>query len=41
MQRAGYVGFMRNVAIALGNWLAVNDAPDGEAIGVLLGGLEV
>jgi hypothetical protein len=40
MRRAGYGGFMRNVAIALGNRLASCDAPDGEAVGVLLGALE-
>ena len=40
MRRAGYSGLRRNVAIALGNWLARADEPDGEAIGVLLGALE-
>lgn len=40
MRRAGYAGFMRNVAVALGNWLATSDTPDGEAVGVLLGALE-
>jgi HEAT repeat protein len=28
------------VAIALGNWLAGRDAPDPEAVGVLLGAME-
>ena len=40
MRRAGYAGLRRNVAIALGNWLAASEALDGEAIGVLLGALE-
>ena len=40
MRRTGYAGFQRNVAVALGNWLAASDAPDGEALGVLLGALE-
>jgi HEAT repeat protein len=40
MRRAGYSGLRRNVAIALGNWLAERDTPDAEAIGVLLGALE-
>lgn len=40
MRRAGYAGFKRDVAIALGNWLTGPDAPDGEALGVLIGALE-
>ena len=40
MRRAGYAGFQRNVAVALGNWLAGSDTPDGEALGALLGALE-
>jgi epoxyqueuosine reductase QueG len=35
IRRAGYGGFRRNVAVALGNWLAsVDEAPD-EAVAVL------
>jgi epoxyqueuosine reductase len=36
LRRAGYSGFKRNVAIALGNWLAGMDAPDAEAVGQLV-----
>jgi epoxyqueuosine reductase len=32
MRRAGYAGLRRNVATALGNWLAASDAPDPEAV---------
>jgi epoxyqueuosine reductase len=32
MRRAGYAGLRRNVAIALGNWLAALDAPDPGAV---------
>ena len=39
IRRAGYSGFMRNVAIALGNWLAASDSPDPDAIGVLVAAL--
>jgi epoxyqueuosine reductase len=40
IRRAGYVGFKRNVAVALGNWLAsVEKAPE-EAVAVLRDGLE-
>ena len=35
MRRAGYSGLRRNVAIALGNWLAGSDTPDPEAVGEL------
>jgi len=40
MRRAGYAGFLRNVAVALGNLLAGLDAPDAEVMGVLVGALE-
>ena len=39
MRRAGYSGLRRNVAIALGNWLAVSDTPDPEAMGELVAAL--
>lgn len=39
MRRAGYGGLRRNVAIALGNWLATSDAPDPDAIGELVAAL--
>ena len=39
MRRAGYAGLRRNVAIALGNWLAGIDAPDPEAVGELVAAL--
>lgn len=39
MRRAGYSGLRRNVAIALGNWLAALDTPDPEAIAVLTSAL--
>ena len=40
MRRAGYAGFRRNVAVALGNWLAsVDEAPE-EAVAVLRDALE-
>ena len=37
--RAGYSGFLRNLAIALGNWLAGSETPDPEAVGVLVAAL--
>ncbi|GMV03909.1 MAG: tRNA epoxyqueuosine(34) reductase QueG [Gemmatimonadota bacterium] len=40
LRRAGYAGFLRNVAVALGNRLAGLDVPDAEAMGVLVGALE-
>ena len=40
MRRAGYAGLRRNVAIALGNWLTTLEAPDAEAVGVLVAALE-
>jgi len=39
MRRAGYSGLRRNVAIALGNWLAASDSPDPEAVGELVAAL--
>jgi hypothetical protein len=39
MRRAGYSGLLRNVAIALGNWLAASDTPDPEAVGQLVAAL--
>jgi HEAT repeat protein len=39
MRRAGYGGLRRNVAIALGNWLAERDTPDPEAVGALVAAL--
>ena len=39
MRRAGYAGLRRNVAIAIGNWLAGSDTPDPEAIGELVAAL--
>jgi epoxyqueuosine reductase len=39
IRRAGYAGLRRNVAIALGNWLAGSDKPDAEAVGVLVAAL--
>ena len=35
LRRAGYAGFRRNVAIALGNWLTSLDAPPKEAVAAL------
>jgi epoxyqueuosine reductase QueG len=39
MRRAGYSGLRRNVAIALGNWLATGHTPDAEAVGELVAAL--
>jgi epoxyqueuosine reductase len=39
MRRAGYAGLRRNVAIAIGNWLAGSDTPDPEAVGELVAAL--
>ena len=39
MRRAGYSGLRRNVAIALGNWLAASHTPDPEAVGELVAAL--
>jgi epoxyqueuosine reductase len=35
IRRAGYAGFKRNVAVAIGNWLASVDQPPEEAVAVL------
>ena len=35
IRRAGYAGFRRNVAVALGNWFASVDEPPEEAVAVL------
>ncbi len=35
MRRAGYSGFRRNVAMAMGNWLASVDEAPQEAVAVL------
>jgi epoxyqueuosine reductase len=40
IRRAGYAGFKRNVAVALGNWLAAVDEPPEEAVAVLRDALE-
>lgn len=40
IRRAGYAGFKRNIAVALGNWLASVDAPPEEAVAVLREALE-
>jgi epoxyqueuosine reductase len=41
IRRAGYVGFKRNVAVAMGNWLAGSDGePPEEAVAVLREALE-
>ncbi len=40
IRRAGYEGFRRNVAVALGNWLAGLDEPPEEAVAVLREALE-
>ena len=39
MRRAGYAGLRRNVAIAIGNWLAGSDVHDAEAVGELVAAL--
>lgn len=39
MRWAGYAGLRRNVAIALGNWVADRDAPGPEAVGELVASL--
>jgi len=39
MRRAGYAGFRRSVAIALGNWLSTGDTSDPDAVGVLVAAL--
>ena len=40
IRRAGYAGFKRNVAVAMGNWLASVDQPPEEAVAVLREALE-
>ena len=35
IRRAGYAGFKRNVAVAMGNWLAAVEEPPEEAVAVL------
>lgn len=35
IRRAGYAGFKRNVAVAMGNWLATVDTPPEAAVAVL------
>lgn len=40
IRRAGYAGFKRNVAVAMGNWLASLDTPTEEAVAVLQDALE-
>jgi epoxyqueuosine reductase len=40
VRRAGYAGFRRNVAVALGNWLAAMDEAPAEAVSVLREALE-
>lgn len=40
MRRAGYASFRRNVAVAMGNWLASLDTPPEEAVAVLQDALE-
>jgi epoxyqueuosine reductase len=36
IRRAGYAGFKRNVAVALGNWLGSTEEPPQEPVGVLI-----
>ena len=40
IRRAGYAGLKRNVAVAMGNWLADVDEPPAEAVAVLREALE-
>ena len=40
IRRAGYAGFKRNVAVAIGNWLASMDQSPEEAVAVLREALE-
>jgi len=40
IRRAGYAGFKRNVAVAIGNWLASVEDPPEEAVEALRGALE-
>jgi epoxyqueuosine reductase len=40
IRRAGYAGFKRNVAVAIGNWMAAADERPEEAVAVLGEALE-
>lgn len=40
IRRAGYAGLKRNVAVAIGNWLASVDEPPEDAVAALRGTLE-
>ena len=40
IRRAGYAGFNRNVAVAMGNWFASVEEPPDEAVAVLRGAVE-
>jgi epoxyqueuosine reductase len=40
VRRAGYAGLRRNVAVAIGNWLASADEAPEEAVAVLRGALK-
>jgi epoxyqueuosine reductase len=40
IRRAGHAGFRRNVALAMGNWLASVDEPPAVAVAVLREALE-
>lgn len=40
IRRAGYAGFKRNVAVAMGNWLAATADPPSEALEVLRDALQ-
>jgi epoxyqueuosine reductase len=40
IRRAGYAGFKRNVAVAMGNWLAAVQDPPDEAVNVLKSAIE-
>jgi epoxyqueuosine reductase len=40
IRRAGYAGFKRNVAVAMGNWLGSVGEPPEEAMSVLRDALE-
>jgi epoxyqueuosine reductase len=40
IRRAGYAGFRRNVAVAMGNWLAAVAEPPAEAVAALGDALE-
>ena len=40
IRRTGYAGFKRNVAVSMGNWLALSEEPPEEAVSVLREALE-